>query len=128
MNKSSDETFRITDLTVIQLCPDDLHPQQLLKDFRLLKKEGIYVAFLFMCEESAAVVGFGQVRSSTITGPNSWLLQIVMTPHDPDALLTTSYYKEDVTEIQQQHCVILMELIVVVGLQFVESESDVHVI
>jgi hypothetical protein len=128
MNKASDETFSAADLTVVQMCPDALHPQQLLKDFKLLKKEGIYVAFLFMCEESAAVVGFGQVRSSTITGPNSWLLQNVMIPHDPDALLTTSYYKDDVTEIHQQHCEILMELIVVVGLQFVESESDVHVL
>jgi hypothetical protein len=125
------EEAAIDTRNVVQVFPDNLHPQQLLKDFTLLKTEGIYVAFLYSTpvagsQEEMPKVGLGQVRASTLTGRTSWLLQKVMILAQNSDTMTTGYEEE---QVQSWRLVpILMELIVVVGLQFVESESDVHVL
>jgi hypothetical protein len=130
-SNKSEEAAIDTTRNVVQVFPDNLHPQQLLKDFTLLKTESIYVAFLYSvpvagCQEELPKVGIGQVRASTLTARTSWILQKVMILVQDSDTMTTCYEEE---QIQSWRLVpILMELIVVVGLQFVESESDVHVL
>ncbi len=104
-------------IVVANILPDQC-PYQLLKDFTGIHKEGSFIAFMFLEKDSnESFVGFGRVRSSVANKQQEWILETGMTPHDPDALLST-YYEEE------QWCVpVLMELIVAVGLQFAERSK-----